>query len=100
MEILSGTKSALGDNTVITNPGNGMRIVLRYVTIQNEGVVPVTVLFKDGSTQIGRFILPAGSLPFVVPCPAAEWAISQNSAFVMNLSVAAVVNYNINYTTR
>jgi hypothetical protein len=107
MPILGGNKtykadisiSASGDNTIIAAPGDG-----RYIAVDHINLFPaaaVTVQFKDGATNYG------GSYPLDTKQPITlENAISDqdgiitmsnNSAFVINLSGAVAVTGFVRY---
>ena len=97
---LTNTVAAAGDTTLIAAPGVGLRVVASEVSFQNEGASDVTVLVKNGATTIRRFFLKVGAPPTVIVLPTGkEWRLSANSAFVLNLSAAIAVGYNIGYNT-
>lgn len=97
---LTNTVAAAGDTTLIAAPGTGLRVVVSEVSLQNEGAADVTVLVKNGATTIRRFLLKVGATPtIIVLCADKEWRLSANLAFVLNLSAAVAVGYNVAYNT-
>lgn len=90
--------SASGDNTIVAAPGAGKFIVIDFLTVFPAAAV--TVQFKDGSTNFGGSFPLDAKQPITVENasgvrPALE--LSNNSAFVINLSGAVAVTGWVNY---
>ena len=91
--------STSGDNEIIAAPGGGM-----YLAIDHINVFPasaVTVQFKDGSTNYGgSYPLDAKqpvTLENVVQDQDGLLTMSNNAAFVINLSSAVAVTGFVRY---
>ena len=89
--VYSGTKSASGDNIVITAPAAGYRIVLISYRVQNVSVISTTATISDGSggTEIDGMLLPNQGAYFgdELP-PGREYRLTEATAFVLNLDGA------------
>ncbi len=92
--IVSGTKNASGDNTLIAAPGVGVSIVVDWFLIQNESLTATTMILKDGATAGPRFLAQyqGAILPVFVP-----WKLTANAALVLNLSGANQCGYTVAY---
>jgi hypothetical protein len=85
----STTKSSSGDNSVISAPGSGQRLVIPYCKVQNESSTATTALFKSGSTEIDRVLLQSQGDGYGWTHPRGhEVRLGENEAFVLNLSGA------------
>lgn len=92
------TIAASGDNTIIAAPGAGFRLVIKYLSIQNESSTTTTVLVKWGSTVKGRKVL-AERVNYSFAFEAgSEWVLPANTALIVNLSGANSHNYEVQYT--
>ncbi len=99
VEILSATNtiSSSGDTTVISAVA-GKQIVITYLAIQNESANPTTIIYKKGSTPIGRVFGQNQGDGIAVPFDSNhEYKLPVNTAFVINLSGANTCGYTIFY---
>ena len=93
-----GTVSITGDNTIIAAPGSGQRIYITKSVLRLEGGTLNTVLFKSGSTVIGRFRFDSTTaVRLDTYAPGFERQLGLNEALVFNLSAAQVIGYEIEY---
>lgn len=99
LTVVSGTKNGSGDNTLISAPGDGNRIILRKVQVQNESSTSTTILLKDGSTAMYRAILTSQGSGVLIDFDkdSNQMQLSPNAALVLNLSGANSHNYTIWY---
>lgn len=91
--------STSGDNTLISAPGDGKYIMIDHINmVPNSGV---TVQLKDGSTAYGGAYSLTSSQGFVLENAMMNEhgviTLSNNSAFVINLSGAVQVSGFIRY---
>lgn len=95
----TGTASTSGDNTLVSAPGAGNRVVLVAVWIQNESTSVTTMILKNGSTAFSRFM--AGQREMLAPVlpVGREFKLSDNAALVLNLSAANSCGYTVFYYT-
>lgn len=96
----TGTAASSGDNTIITAPAAGNRLVIHELQVQLEAATATTILIKSGSTTIRR--LYAGSQGdgiLLQPDPGKEIRLGAAEALVLNLSGANSVGYSVRYTT-
>ena len=97
---VTGTVNSSGDTELIAAPGASTRIVVTEITIQLEGSVSTTVLFKSASTTIRRWLLPAlGQGISWVFDQGREPRLGTNEALNINLSGANTVGYTVRYHT-
>ncbi len=91
--------SAAGDNTIITAPDTGKYVVIDFIVLVTSA--NVTIQMKDGSTSYGGPLpLYAGgafALENAINNEHGIITLSDNSAFVLNLSTAAQVGGFIRY---
>lgn len=100
--IASGTASSSGDNTIITAPGAGVKIVIIGVNLDLEGASPVTMRLTNGAsgaTILRKFVQnQGGGIPLIFPIDARP-KLSANTPLVLNLSGALACGYTIWYYT-
>ena len=97
---VTGTKASSGDNTVISGPGSGNRLVVTFFLIQNESSTATTLLLKDGSDTKFRVLCQNQGDGLVRDLPVnREWRLAENSALVLNLSGANSCGYSVEYYT-
>lgn len=96
----TGTINTSGDNTIIAAPGVGLRIYITKLQIQLESTTTTTVLIKSGSTVIGRIRCVNDGDGKIEPyAPGFEKRLGINEAFILNLSGANTVGYEVEYYT-
>ena len=100
LSFATGTISTSGDNTVISAPGVGVKIVITALWVQNESTSSTTIIVKNGATAIARFFAAnrGDALIGLVPT-GREWKLSTNTALVVNLSAANSCGYTVVYYT-
>ena len=88
-----------GDNTIISAPGAGVRIVVTGIRIQNSTSTATTVLIKDGAaTTLARLRTPTdGSGLSENYSLGDEIRLSEATAFVVNLSGANAHGVSVRY---
>lgn len=98
---VTGTCSSSGDNTAaIAAPGVGNRLVICSERWQLEAADPLTIVLKDGATPVQRIRCTADGDGFDRVYGAGnELRLSDNAAYVPNLSGAHQVGYSIRYYT-
>lgn len=97
---VNGTTSSSGDNTIISAPGGGLRLVISTLIIQNESSTATTYIWKDGSTNRGRIRAQNQGDGVALVFPAGRGLrLTANTAFVLNLSGANATGYTIYYFT-
>lgn len=91
-----------GDQTIIAAPGGGNRIRILGLFLQNTSGSTLTIILKDGATAIngaGFELATKAFLPFSVANALAPLDLSNNAAFVINLSgnlqLSGVVIYTV-----
>jgi len=93
----TGTISASGDNLVIASPGAGNRLVICAERWQLEEDAAITVVLK-GAAAIQRVRCADDGAGFDRTYPAGqEIRLSENQAYVGNLSEAKAVGYSVQY---
>jgi hypothetical protein len=97
---VSGTKSSSGDNTLISAPGSGKRIVITFLMVQNKSSNAVTLKLKwSGGDQIREMLAQNQGDGFTnEPAPDARLR-KTNEDLVLNLSAAETVTYSVDYYT-
>lgn len=100
LTIVTGTKTASGDNELIAAPGAGVSIVVAWFTIQNESSTATTMLLREGTTAKERVFAQnqGDGLSRVYP-PDARWKLAANTALNLNLSGANQCGYTVGYYT-
>lgn len=95
---VSGAKAESGDNTLITAPAAGDRIVLISFCIQNESSTATTMILKDGATAFRRVLgQNQGDGVAVTYTPGREKRLAGGAALVLNLSGANSCGYSVDY---
>jgi hypothetical protein len=98
----SGTASSSGDNTLISAPGAGVKLVIVGVTLQLEGSTATTLRLTNGAggSTISRVLAQnqGDGLALTFPIDARP-KLSTNIALVLNLSGANACGYTIWYYT-
>ena len=86
--------STSGDNTIISDPGDGKFIVIDHINLVPNAAV--TIQFKDGTTNYGGAYSLTSSQGFVLENSMQDQdgiiTISDSAAFVINLSGAIQVS--------
>jgi hypothetical protein len=83
------TFSSSGDNTILSAPGAGIRIVISDYKIQNNTATSAVALVKKGSTIVDRLKCASEGDGVVREYPSdKELELPENTAFVVNLSGA------------
>lgn len=97
----TGTFSSSGDNTAISAPGVGVKIVITALRIQLEASTATTVLIKDGASTTKARVLcqQQGDGIDRVYESGRELRLTNNTALVLNLSGANSVGYSVEYFT-
>lgn len=94
------TCAASGDNTLISAPAAGTRIVLVSVIIQNTTTTATTAIIKDGATAFARILAQNQGDGLSVSYPMdARKRLGDAAALVLNLSGANTFNYSVDYYT-
>lgn len=82
--------SSSGDNTIVSDPGDGVRIAIDFITLLPTSAV--TVQLKDGSTSYGGPLPLDAKQPFTfentIHDPEGIIHCSDSEAFVINLGGA------------
>lgn len=87
-----------GDNTIISAPGEGRRLRVKYLVVQNVSTTDTTALIKWGSSTEHDFLL-AGKLGVtIVGDLGNEWRLPANTALIVNLSGGNAHKANFQYT--
>lgn len=96
---VSSAPSSSGDNTIITAPAAGIRIVITSIRIQNTSGTSTSVLIKDGaSTTLQRLRTTSdGSGLSEVYSMGGEIRLTAATAFVVNLSGASAHDVSVIY---
>lgn len=96
---LTGNAGNSGDHTLVLAPGDGKRLRIRSIRVQNNNPhAPVNVGFRDnlGSELEWKATLPKGGglfeKSFDIP-----WALSMNAPLFMDLSADAEVVWTVEY---
>lgn len=99
--ITAGTKSASGDNTLVTAPATGYRLVVKGWYIQNESATATTILLKDGaSSNLYRYLAQnQGDGIGRVYEQGFELRLTAATALILNLSGANSHGYWLEYWT-
>ena len=94
--------AAAGDNTVIAAPGATTCIRIWKIVVSNGVATAQSFLIKDGaSTNLsGAIALPTsvGGLTTLGGGNDPEFVLSQNNAFIINLTAATSVTGYVKYT--
>ena len=100
MSYATGTAATSGDNTLVSTPGAGNRLVVTLFVIQNESATETTMILKSGATNRIRLLAQSqgDGLSTVFPVGQA-WKLAENEALVLNLSGANSCGYSIQYYT-
>lgn len=100
--VATGTVASSGDNTLISAPGAGVKIVIVGFVIQNETTTANTMrLFNDAAgTAFARCLgqNQGDGLAYTYP-EDARYKLTANKPLVLNLSAAASCGYTIWYYT-
>lgn len=100
MTTVTGTAASSGDNTLIAQPGAGLRIVVHDFQLQLEAATSTTMLIKSGSTTRRRFYAASAGDGLMLIFPSGkEFRLGTNEALVLNLSGANSTGYTVRYTT-
>jgi hypothetical protein len=96
---LTGNAGNSGDHTLVLAPGDGKRLRVRSIRVQNNNPhAPVNVGFRDnlGSELEWKATLPRGGGLFekVFDIP---WALSMNAPLFMHLSADAEIVWTVEY---
>lgn len=95
---VTGTKNASGDNELIPAPGPFARLVIVSFCIQNESLLPTTMILKDGSTAFRRILgQNQGDGVAVTYNPGREKRLTENAALNLNLSGSNACGYSVDY---
>jgi len=100
MTPVTGTLNTSGDGTVVPAPtgGTAQRICITAMTLQNESATPTTVIGKDGTVPVWRFLGQTQGAALQPTFSAdAPLVISPGNAFILNLSGSNAIGYSINY---
>lgn len=93
----TGTKSSSGDNTLVSAPGAGFRLVVKELVVQNESTTATTVVIKNGATSEWRALLDQYRALSMAFQQGEEYRLAANSALVLNLSGANSHGYSVRY---
>ena len=91
------TFAASGDNTVISAPGVGKRIVIKTLIVQDEVSNGTIVIVKSGSVDQIRLHTEKSErlvLPFAY---GDEWRLAPNAALIINLDGANQHSASVRY---
>jgi len=92
------TLTASGDSAaIVVAPPVGQRIAITEVVVQSTGATDVTVLLKLGGQNITMPCPTKGSGRYMVYTPGNELLVTDNTALIANLSVAANVFVFVRY---
>lgn len=87
-----------GDNSIISTPGAGKRIVICDFQLINESSTATTSLLKSGSTTFRRYLFQnQGNGVALVFDFGREWRLGTNEAFIINLSGANAHGGGLSY---
>lgn len=97
----AGTVASSGDNTLITAPGAGFRIVLLSWSWWNETATDTTAILKSTSINpIDRYVQTAKGNGKILTLPTNYVVkLAENEALVLNLSDANSHGYSLLYYT-
>ena len=94
----TGHLTASGDTTLVAAPGAGRRIVVSYLSNQNNTTTDITVITKAGATAIDTLLLDTGVRGRVLTLSGEDaWSQPENSAQIQNLSAAGDVLYTVRW---
>lgn len=98
INVITGTISTSGNNTIIAAPGVGYNIVISAITVQNESANATTIIVKSASTNKFRQLLQNQGDVFGRAWErGSEFELGENEALVINLSAANSCGYNVEY---
>lgn len=90
--IVSGTKAAAGNNTLIAAPAAGYRITVYAIYVQNESANATTILLQDQATRMRALLAQYGWFIWRSP-----WRLNAATALNLNLSGANSHGYTVQY---
>lgn len=97
---VSGVKSSSGDNTLISAPGAGQRIVITFLMVQNKSSNAVTMKLKwSGGDQIREMLGQNQGDGFTNELAPDARLMKTNEALILNLSAGEDCTYSIDYYT-
>ncbi len=102
LSYVSGTKNSNGNNSLISAPGAGVKIVLVSVVLQNESSTVTTMILQDdtGGTAILRVLGQNQGDGVAITFPTdARPKLTANKPLNLNLSGANSCGYSIFYYT-
>lgn len=91
------TTATSGDQTLITAPGAGYRLVVKELVVQNESAIETTAILLSGSDARWRAKLAANAALSLSFADGEEWRLGTNEALVLNLSGANSHGYSGRY---
>lgn len=82
---------ALGDNTLVADPGDGYQACIAEISFKNVDTVSRTLIVKHGVTSFAEIPLDAGQVLAVAWEPHLFWTAAPSTAIVANASAASVI---------
>lgn len=98
---IAGTKAANGDNTLITAPAAGYRLVIKGWYVQNESATATTIVMANGTGESNYRYLAQNQGDGIGRVYEAfnEWRLTAATALILNLSGANSHGYWVEYWT-
>ena len=98
---IAGTKAANGDNTLITAPAAGYRLVIKGWYVQNESSTATTIVMANGAGESNYRYLAQNQGDGIGRVYEAfnEWRLTAATALILNLSGANSHGYWLEYWT-
>ena len=98
---IAGTKAANGDNTLITAPAAGYRLVIKGWYVQNESATATTIVMANGTGESNYRYLAQNQGDGIGRVYEAfnEWRLTAATALILNLSGANSHGYWLEYWT-
>ena len=93
-----GTKTTSGPTTAIAAPGVGKRLVVHYCRMTRNVATDVTIITKDGSTQMDSITLTS-EIPGILEVLPDDLAfrLGDNAAYVFDFSADVSVSWRLRY---
>lgn len=98
VSIVSDTKAAAGNNTLIAAPGTGKRIVVWSFMVQNESANATTIILRDQAARFRVLAQNQGDGLAMAFDSLQPWRLNENTALTMSLSGANSCGYSVQYS--
>ena len=98
VQAATGHINTSGDNVLIPAPGSERRIVVCYLSNQNNTIQDTTIITLAGATPIDTLLLNSDVPGRVLMLNSEDaWYLPENTALIQNLSAANDVLYTVRY---